>query len=384
MTACRAINPRALAMSLCLVAACGQQQFSRRAEFIELRAERGANPPTDAERALLRRFKPRLFIAAQAEGPLDFYRDYIAHGVLSDGQGRLVAQNPDRHTLNEWRDHPAAVFQHTPADPPRQVNPVAYGGIRAAALTLAGQTRPITMLTYHYVFRASGLPRGIAPPLRWFARVFADPGDWHQLDHYTAAFVALDSTRRPFAVMLQQHNYLHTYLVGEEPAFPCAGAIRISAAIDSNELYPYRAGRHKWPAANFLTPAVADYLAGISDTPPFLRAAPDITAGVDEGLRQVDYRLEFPPPDDAFYVFQGYLGEQRLLPGRDGPPGAMYNTVPAFARPEAALPVFYWRPPDAEYARIIRAGDWTSPAVTRRLQERFAAALAARPCGGGP
>ena len=95
----------------------------------------------------------------------------------------------------------------------------------------------------------------------------------------------------------------------------------------------------------------------------------------------MQYVLEFLPPDDAFYVFEGRLGEPRRLPGRDGPPGAIYNTLPALHPPEAALPAFYWRPPDPEFARIIRedqpANPWDgpTPAAMKKFRERFAEAL---------
>jgi hypothetical protein len=152
----------------------------------------------------------------------------------------------------------------------------------------------------------------------------------------------------PFAVMLQQHNYLRTFFVGADPAFPRGAKAKIDVARGSNELYPHREGRAEWPAASSLTKRSVGYLAGIEAAP--MLAARDIT----EGDTEAHYDLAFLSPADAFYVFQGYLGEPRLLPGREGPPGAMYNMLPTLKPPEIALPVFYWTTPDAEYARIVR------------------------------
>ena len=56
-----------------------------------------------------------------------------------------------------------------------------------------------------------------------------------------------------------------------------------------------------------------------------------------------DYQLGFLPPDDAFYAFAGYLGERRLLPGRDGPPGADYNTLTALKPLYRQWVAGYWR-----------------------------------------
>ena len=50
----------------------------------------------------------------------------------------------------------------------------------------------------------------------------------------------------------------------------------------------------------------------------------DITHGEEEQ----EYTLAFLPTADAFYTFQGRLGESRKLPGREGPPGADYTTLP--------------------------------------------------------
>ena len=45
-----------------------------------------------------------------------------------------------------------------------------------------------------------------------------------------------------------------------------------------------------------------------------MMSADDIT----DPAHTVDYELAFLPGSDAFHTFQGYLGERRLLPGRDG------------------------------------------------------------------
>lgn len=367
-------------------------QFSQLPGFAAIRAARGAVPPDAAARELLRRFRPVLFIAPGEEGPLDFYRDYIARGELQSGDGAAVMRNPSREQLNQFRHDPGAVFTHhpprpnaAPAAPVHPTRPVAYGGVRRAALTLAGgETRPVVFLAYHFVFRHSGLPAGMPSPLAALANLVGDARDWHQLDHYTAAFVALNESGAPFAVLLQHHNYLRTYLVGQDPAFPPDAPPMLDAAVSSNELYPHRAEKTVWPAAGFLGPKTADYLAGVRADPPFLRAAPDVT----DGKIRVEYELEFLPPNDAFYVFEGKLGEPRKLPGRDGPPGAIYNTLPALHPPETALPAFYWKPPDPAFARIIREDNppdrraGPTPAALEKLRARFAEALRKTENGG--
>lgn len=59
--------------------------------------------------------------------------------------------------------------------------------------------------------------------------------------------------------------------------------------------------------------------------------------------RSVFYELAFLPGTDAFYTFQGFFGERRSLPGRDGPPGARYNTLPGLKPLPAQILDGYWR-----------------------------------------
>jgi len=333
--------------------------FSQHPGFAEWYA---AHPPDEglpsaAERALLARHRPRVFLPDGHAGPIDFYRDYIAQGRLYDGRGTLISDAVTRGILNAYKHDPRVVLVHRPAG--REPRPVIYGRVDREALALPGCVPlPVTFLTYHLVFRHSGLPAALP---RWQAAplaLVADLDDWHQLDHYTAVTLALagdgDGTPAPFAATFQHHNYLRAYLLGEKPgparlALPADGRLPIGVAIRSNELYPHRPGRTVWRAVGFLDAGSAPYLVDGVDRP--WRAADDVT----DPAREIDPALELLPPADAFYVFEGWLGERRLLPGRDGPPGADYNTLPAFKPRGVQLALSYWREGDAEYLAAIDA-----------------------------
>ena len=210
-----------------------------------------------------------------------------------------------------------------------------------------------TVAVYHVVFRVSGLPAALPALARASLGLVADLDDWHQLDHYTAAFVVLDAGERPVALMLQQHNYLRTYLVGESVAPGRDGRFDIDVAIRSNELYPHVPERRRRRAVRFLSPEGAAFMMGYGTRP--LMSADDVT----DPERVVDYELAFLPGTDAFYTFQGYLGERRRLPGRDGPPGARYNTLPQLKPLPAQILGGYWREGNE--------GDWQR---YRRSRER--------------
>ena len=71
--------------------------------------------------------------------------------------------------------------------------------------------------------------------------------------------------------------------------------------------------------------------------------------------RIVDYEIAFLPGSDAFYSFRGFLGERRSLPGRDGPPGARYNTLPGLKPLPAQILDGYWREGnEGDWARYRR------------------------------
>jgi len=328
--------------------AAAQANFSQYPGFREYFAAHPppSDPPGASERRLLARYRPRFRLPPGHPGPIDFYRDYIGHGTLRDDRGQIVRGPITRAVLNAHKREPEAEFAYGGSgSPPR---PVVYGRIERAAVDFrsASEIRRValTFLTYNVVFERSGLPAGLDGWRAGLLALVADLDDWHQLDHYTAATLILAPQERPVGLVLQQHNYSHTYLLGESISLPSDRRIRIDVALRSNELYPAHPGRTVRRAVRFADPAGMRYLLGFGPSP--FAAADDVTASV----REASYRLAFLPPDDAFYVFEGFLGERRWLPGRNGPPGADYNTLPALKPWPLQAFVGYWRPGNR--------GDW--------------------------
>ena len=317
-------------------------------------ALRAADPPastrpTAAERLLLEHHRPSLHLPTDHPGPVSFYGDYIAQGTLFSPTGQRISSNVDHALLNQHRDIPRTLFRHRPrAIPPR---PVVFGRVRHDHLDLPRRGRlDLTFLTYHFVFRHSGLPAGL-PPFFWaLARIFNAHMDWHQLDHYTAATLVLGPDDLPFALLLQQHNYLRSYLFHKDLPTPPDGRPAVTAAIGSNELYPQSPARKRHRAVSFISAKTVAYLVLGTDRPRL--RADDIT----HGQAEVPYQLEFLTPDDAFYTFRGWLGARRRLPGRTGPPGADYNTMPAFKPMGIQLMAFYWHEGHDDYVDLVRAG----------------------------
>ena len=349
-------------------ASAAETNFSQYPGFAEFFA---ANPPAgvpnESDRALLRRHAPRFHLPAGHEGPIDFYRDYVAHGYLVTGDGERI-DRPTPEELNRHRDDPAAQFVHVPGgETPR---PVVYAGVERTDLRTSldpgMEDEEFIVAVYHLVFRVSGLPAALPGLAAASLGLVADLDDWHQLDHYTAAFVVLDAGERPVALTLQQHNYLRTYLVGESVEPGRDGRFDIDVAIRSNELYPHVAKRRRHRAVRFLSPEAAAFMMGYGTRP--MMSADDVT----DPDRTVDLELAFLPGADAFYTFHGHLGERRLLPGRDGPPGARYNTLPQLKPWPAQILGGYWREGnDGDWQRYRRSRERSDdPAEFSRAQTR--------------
>jgi hypothetical protein len=232
---------------LARIACSDEGNFSQYPGFAEWYA---ANPPEDAspdasERALLERYRPRVFLPAGHEGPIDFYRDYVAAGRLYDAHDEQISAEVTQGLLNARKADPQVVFVHEPTGaPPR---PVIYGRIDRAelAVPVCHAPLPVTFLTYHLVFRHSGLPAGLPWWQEAALSIAGDLTDWHQLDHYTAVSLALAPAEggalAPFAVTFQQHNYLRTYLLGDDQGpgrltLPTDGRLAVDVAVRSNEI----------------------------------------------------------------------------------------------------------------------------------------------------
>ena len=279
-------------------------------------------PASKQEQQLLQRYRPRIYLAKGQTRFLDFYADYISSGELYSA-GKLVSDQVDAALLNKYRDDPSAEFRHIPNDQP--TTPVVYAKVSYDELKYQGRSWPLTLLSYNLAFAHSGLLQGLPNWQKWLVESTGMHTDWHQLDHYVGLTVALHQNK-PIAVMLQQHNYQTTYLPGHKSGhglnWPEDQRIQVDVAKQSNELYPHSAQLTEHPGVSFAGAENIEFLKTGKNKP--MMAGFDITHGEQEQ----EYALKFLPSTDAFYQFKGRLGVGRSLPGRDGPPGADYVTLP--------------------------------------------------------
>ena len=293
-----------------------EQQFSQLPGFIEYFKTHIPKDeiPDTSEQALLEQHRPKVYKAKEQAGPIDFYADYISTGRLSIN-GKTLSDKVTPELLNQHRDNPAAVFEYTGRHE-SPGTPLVYGRVDYEKVSYNNRQYDFTFLTYNLVFPVSGILKGLGTLQTIALASSGNLHDWHQLDHYVSVTVAL-LNNQAVAMTLQQHNYYTTYFLDKNNP-----NISVDIASRSNELYPHASERTKHPAVSFLTAKNIGFVVSGKNKP--LLAGYDITHGEQE----VEYKLGFLPQTDAFYQFQGSLGKSRLLPGRSGPPGADYATLP--------------------------------------------------------
>ncbi len=295
--------------------------------------------PNQQQRLLLEKYRPRIYRSVSKDGiaqqgPVDFYKDYISDGrLLVDG--KVISQQVTAELLNQNRDNSNAKFEYG-GRYRKDSDAVVYGRFDTDTLAYDDTEIPLEFLSYNLVFPTSGMLRGLGTLKTLGLTIAGSLNDWHQLDHYVGLTIALRN-REPIAVTLQQHNYQTTYLVDVELNLPEDHRVEVDIAMRSNELYLHSDKEVRHPAVSFIAAKNIEFIK-IGGNKPFM-AGFDVTRGDSE----INYQLKYLPQTDAFYQFKGHLGKSRLLPGRDGPPGADYTTLPGLM-PRAIRMVTGYRP----------------------------------------
>jgi hypothetical protein len=305
-------------------------------------------PASEEEKALLQRFRPRIILPSGGRFPVDFYRDYLPFTVLRSFPDRKVVVEhvtPEilkkvQHNKGFYLDFQRDKFQKAGLDkslPDGEKESVLYGRVYRERIPFPcgnGETclRDFMFLKYNLVFAISGLPSTLPAGYRFLLRLSGlDPEDWHELDNFVAVHIVLNEAKNPIAVLLAQHDYHRTYLIGKDILLPPDGKIAFNIAIQSNEIYP--ASLAKDPAEHRVIKEIyhLKYLLSGED-PPLVRGH-DVIQGIHAGGEEIRYTLKYLSPCDPFYTSTIVLGELRPFLGkyigRDGPNGADYYTMPS-------------------------------------------------------
>jgi len=353
---------------MALFSCSGGQNFSEFPGFVEHFKQYPPKntAPTEAEVTLLEQFKPTIFLAKDQRLPVNFYSDYISHGKLLI-DGKVVSGQVTPELLNQHRDNPKALFKYT-GDYRKAGTPTVFGRIDNEKTKFEDNEYQFTFLSYNLVFPVSGILKGLGALQSFALAVGGNLDDWHQLDHYVAVTVAL-LDGKAVAATLQQHNYHTTYLLNASDS-----GFAVDVAMRSNEIYPHSPDLSNHPAVSFLTDKNLEFV--LTGNNKSAMAGFDVT----HGQQAISYELAFLPQTDAFYQFKGSLGKGRLLPGRSGPPGADYATLPGLM-PRLARMVTGYRAgiTDEEIALYAQLFDRENfairPQAIKAYKDRFFKAL---------
>lgn len=328
----------ALSLQSCATAPKGYGTFADYPGFAEVYKDDCQSEllSTQQDLSLLKKFRPRLFIAPNSNPPIDFYKDYIAHADLYHFSARTqIVRGITKAKLNQIHRVPGYYLVHR-AEKMQQVTPTAYGRVYVENVRFMDavgkvQEMKLKFLKYSFTFAASGLPEKLPYGANTFLSIFGlSPDDWHQLDHYTAVTMVLNDADQAIAVLLAQHNHHRSYLVGKHVVLGPNGQISLDVAKRSNELYLSSNDNEVKSHRVIRWGLYRKYLISGKDAPFF--KAWDRTYGPNAGGQELNYDLSVLSPCDPFYQAKIFLGEPRPLLGfyigRDGPPGADYYTLP--------------------------------------------------------
>jgi hypothetical protein len=309
-------------------------------------------PVSAEDKRLLYKFRPRIIIPPGGRYPVNFYLEYLPYTVMrSYADNSVFTENVTREVLKKNMHNKDVYldfqfdrflqagldrkyYEHDPFDSKK--DSVIYGRVYRESVKLpCGKkiecVRNLTFLKYNIIFSVSGLPAKLPLGYDFFLNFFnLNTEDWHELDNFTAVHIVLDETEHPIAVILAQHEYHRTYLIGKHVQLPPDNRITIDIALRSNEAYlgskdmlPVEHRAIRW---NYNL----KYLLSGKDRP--LIRGYDITYGINTGGKEIQYTLAFLSPCDPFYTAEIMLGEPRYLfgfdIGRNGPPGADFYATP--------------------------------------------------------
>jgi hypothetical protein len=322
---------------------------------------------SEADRVLLKRFKPRVVISPGGLLPVDFYGFYLPRTVVKDLSAgkKVVKESPTRDYLKTIERNKRYYLDYTgpilPCEDCKDYVGTGYGRVYREEATFRMEDGtinrvPIVVLKYSFPFPYSGLPAEVGLLREAFSRLLGDPVRWHELDIHGAVHIVLNYRERPIVVLLAQHNHFRSYLTGKDIAWPEDDRLEVCFAERSNEPYPCHGESSPRTYRAVGNPTEMAYVIDGRSRP--LASGLDRVYALNSGGKEVEYELKFLPARDPLYVSWIPLGDrQRLIFFGDffrtGPPGIDLNTWPEIKIYGDIMQFWYVRDGSAEDADLM-------------------------------
>ena len=331
---------------------------------------------------LLQKFKPSFWVARGSYRPVDFYNDYLPNTVHKNSQGEIVNETVTRDILKAIERDPSAFldfkgehFRCEQNQCSEEVVPV-YGRVFEESLKnpVNDDSFPVWVLKYSLVFSSSGLPERLSWYKEWSAFVFGNPDDWHELDiHGAIHLIVSKSSNRPLAVILAQHNYFRTYVVGQDLALG-NGPLNICFASRTNE--PYLCPESSDPALFGTVGSLENFALVYSNEEEALwDGGMDVVYGEAGGAFEIPTRVQTLPAKDPLYVSWISMGEKRKFLGFNnyfisGPPGMDLNSFRGLKKYTDLAMFWYFDPSDRQGFQLLEkiSQDFLSADVSPLLE----------------
>ncbi len=315
--------------------------------------------------ALLNRYHPAIYIGYGSARTVNFEDFYLHHSTLKKGR-KIIKPAPinasDIKQVENDRDyHSDYLGLHQSMDENAPIDAPLYGRIYEETLPayppLNLPARDVLVLKYSTVFTSSGLPMGLTAIQRFFASLAGDLTIWHELDIHGAVQIIIDrKTHIPMILLLAQHNYFRSYIIGHDVMMPADRHINICYAMRSNEPYICPATTTSYRTVG--NPSALEFVL-TGKKKPLIDGGYDLVYAADES-QKMQVRVIQLKPDHPFYTAHIPMGDIRKLFGiiptwfRRGAPGADLNAPKNLRNYSKLAQIFYLQNGDAKIARIIK------------------------------
>jgi len=343
---------------------------------------------------LLKKFRPRIFVAPKSYIPISFYQDYLLQCVVRQRKKRRTIhyQQVSRPLLQDIQFSPSLYLDYRVSVKVarrfdvKDVHPEIYGRIYTDVLPTSSLNIPLIFLKYSLIFPYSGLPTKTGRLKRLGSHLIGDPHGWHELDIHGAIHIILEgNTHKPLGVLLAQHNHHRIYLAGKDFKWPDDNRVSISFSQYSNEPYlmennaPYRLER------TVGNPMHIAYLFGVTDKAP-LGAGLDKIFSKKGGAKEVPVELVLLPLNDPLYTAWIPMGNIEKIWGlwktwyRRGPPGIDFYTMGSLKNLADLTAFWFIDPKDQRFFALLEENfrdfeDYDLIPVLIHQRQRLATAL---------
>lgn len=355
----------------------------------------------DAEsRALIKAFKPSIYVSPRGLAPIDFYADYLSQCDLIDEHGKVLTNKVSRTALQFYERSPHVSLKYRGGvqacseNSCERIASVGYGNHFFESIVLDADLEiAFHVLKYNFVFPRRGLPARLNLFQKFLASLLGDSANWAEPDIHSAIHIFVNSwDGRPQIVLLSQPNQYRTYVVGEDISWDPQNSLQICFAERSNVPYPCPVGSEPQVHKSELNSAdLSPTLYGRGD---WWVNGEDLVYGPKGKAIPVSYELAYLPQWDPLYVSWMPLGSNQarsLLGGSSewrgsGSPGMNFKFNSKLSRYIDIAQFFYFDSTDSvglrlflEEKRSLLSEDydfasvyrWNSSRLRRKMIEKF-------------